>query len=213
MNYAGRLTRFNLISLLAVAAVLTISMAHAASSSKKSKPKSTQPPGGANQVQGLNGKVGQMLFTGKWRFEVLSAPQQVDTYTMKVPSAEGDYAKYHDEADYDNSTNAFTAKAGYTLIAIDCLAKNGQTQVEQLDFYLNNPNTGLTDDQGQSYQPIAYDMMTKAPWVTKPMLPGSSEKITILFAVPPGTKTRDLVVTLKNWTDSKGKDVRVTLTK
>jgi hypothetical protein len=182
---------------------------HAASKGKK---KPTQPPGGANQVEGTHGKIGQMLFTGKWRFEVL-AIQQADTYTMKVPNAEGDYAKYTNEAEFDSSTNIFTPKAGYTFISIDCLAKNGQTKTEQLDCYSDDQKTAVTDDQSNSYPPIAFDMITQGPWVTKPLLPGSSEKITILFAVPPGTKPQDLVMTLKNWSDHQGKEVRVTLSK
>jgi|SRR5579883_2032599 len=209
MRYTQRQKLALLAGLVALFFVAALPFAFASS---KPKAKNTQTPGGANQVQGLKGKVGQMLFTGQWRFQVQNV-QQVDSYTLKVPTAENDYAKYHDVAEYDNDTHVFTPKTGYTLIAADCLAKNAQTKVKQLDFFYGSQNTALTDDQGQSYQPIAYDMQTKSPCTTKPMLPGSAEKITILFAVPPGTKLQDMVVTLRNWDDGKSKDVRVSLAK
>ncbi len=182
----------------------------------KAKPSRTkkivkrQPLGGANQVEGLNGKIGQMLFTGKWRFQVLDV-QQVNSYTLKMPSSEQDYAKYHDVAEYDLTTHTFTPKSGYTLVAINCLAKNAQNKVQQLDFYLNDPKTALADDKGNSYPPIAYDMQSKGAWMTKPLLPGSGESLTVLFATPPGTNLKDLVITLKNWADHAGRDVRVSL--
>lgn len=176
------------------------------------KPKAAKPPaGGANQVEGLNGKVGQMLFDGKWRFQVQSVQEGLATYTLKVLASEQDYARYHDVADEDPSTHIFTPKEGNTLVAIKCIAKNAQNKQQQLDFYLNEPKTALTDDQGNSYPPIAYDMISKGAWMTKPLLPGSGEDMTILFAVPTGTKLKDLVVTLKNWSDHKGHDVRVSL--
>jgi|SRR5579862_1551222 len=204
-------TRQQIAMLTCLVGAFLIAISQGAASTGKKKP--AQPAGGANQVQGTQGKIGQMLFTGKWRFEVLSAPRQVDTYTMKVPNADEDYAKYTNEAEFDPNTHIFTPKSGYTFFSIDCLAKNAQTKTQQLDCYSDNQKTALTDDQSNSYPPIAFDMMTQGPWNSKPLLPGSSEKITILFAVPPGTKPQDLVFTLKNWADHQGKEVRVTLTK
>lgn len=176
----------------------------------KAKKPAGQPPGGANQVEGLNGKIGQMLFDGKWRFQVQDV-QQIDSYTLKAPGSEQDYAKYHDSAETDAGGRTFTPKSGYTFVAVTCLVKNGQKTVQQLDSYLNDPKTAITDDQANSYPPIVYDMVSKGAWVTKPLLPGSGETMTVLFAVPPGTKLKDLVFTLKNWSDHRGRDVRVSL--
>ena len=176
------------------------------------KKKSTQPAGGANQVEGLHGKVGQMLFTGRWRFQVQDF-QTVDSYTLKVPTSEQDYAKYHDVADYDSATHTFKAKEGYTFVAVKALVKNAQTSTQQLGCYLGDPKTAVTDNKANSYPPIAYDMMSKGAWNTKPLLPGSGEDLTVLFAVPKGTELKDLVFSLNNWSDMKGKDVRVSLTK
>jgi len=153
-----------------------------------------------------------MLFDGHWRFQVLAVSAASPTYTLKVSNAEEDYAKYHDLADYDDASHTFTAKDGNVLIAVDCLAKNGQAKIEQLDWFSDQQNTALTDNQGNSYTPIAIDMVSKGIWVTKNLLQGSSEKLTMVFAVPTGTTPQDLVVTLKNWEDHKGHDVRVHLT-
>ncbi|BDI33758.1 hypothetical protein CCAX7_58090 [Capsulimonas corticalis] len=178
----------------------------------KAKPaKPPKPTGGANQVQGTSGKVGDMLFTGQWRFQVTGF-QQVNSYTLKVPASEQDYAKWHSDAEYDDASHTFTPKEGITLIAVDCYVKNGQPKTtEQLDGYSDDPKTALTDDHSNSYPPIAYDMVSRGAWVTKPLLPGSGEKITLLFAVESGTTPKDLVVTLKNWSLHKGKEVRVSL--
>ena len=181
-------------------------------SGSKAKATSNQPPGGANQVQGLNGKVGQMLFTGRWRFQVHDY-QMVDSYTLKVPTSEQDYAKYHDVAEYDSATHTFKPKEGYTFVAVNALVKNGQTSTQQLGCYLGDPKTAVTDNKENSYPPIAYDMVSKGAWVTRPLLPGSGEQMTVLFAVPKGTELKDLVFSLNNWSDSKGKDVRISLAK
>src|SRR5689334_457235 len=38
--------------------------------------------GGANQIQGLQGKIGDTLFDGRWRFQVV-AVEPVDSYMLK----------------------------------------------------------------------------------------------------------------------------------
>ena len=89
------------------------------------------------------------------------------------------------------------------------LAKNGPNTTQQVDFYSVQQNTAITDDQENAYTPIAFYMVATSPWTTWNLLPGSGEKITILFAVPKGTNPQDLVVTLKNWNDHKGRYIRV----
>lgn len=169
-------------------------------------------PGGANQVEGLNGKIGDMLFTGRWRFQVLDI-QPVSTYTLIVPSSEQDYAKFHDAASEDLSSHTFTPKEGYTFFAVKCRAKNAQKTTQQLDFYLNDPKTAITDAGENSYPPMVYDMQSNGNWVTKNLLPGSGVDMTIVFAVPPGMVPKDLVVSLKNGSDHNSRNVRVSLSK
>jgi hypothetical protein len=176
----------------------------------KTKPKPTATPGGANQVSGLTGKVGDMLWDGRWRFQVQEV-KETPSYKLNFPSSQQDYGRFGTFASEDHSTRSFTPKPGYTLIAVKCLAKNGQKTVQQLDCYPPNLMTALTDDQGNSYPPIVYDMQTEGAWTTKKLLPGSSAPMTILFAVPPGTKLKDLVFSLKNWSDRKVTNLRIAL--
>lgn len=202
--------RVNLPLTILVAAGIAIINCGSADAAK-TKQKSSQPPGGANEVQGTRGKLGQLLFTGKWRFQAIRVNPASPTYILKTPRSEQDYAKYHDVADFDDNSHTFTAKQGYTFITVDCYAKNGQPKVEQLDFFSDAQNTAITDNQSNGYPPIAIDMITKGVWVTKNLLQGSGETITFVFAVPEGTTPQDLIVTLKNWEDHKGKDVRISL--
>jgi hypothetical protein len=179
---------------------------------KATKKKPAQTPGGANQVEGLNGKVGDMLFTGRWRFQVKDV-QRVDSYTLKVPASEQDYGKYHTVASFDRATNTFKPVEGYTFVAVTALLKNAQTKTQQLGSYLGDPKTAIADTEGGSYPPIVYDMQSQGAWVTKKMLPGSALNMTVLFAVPKDTKLKDVVFSLYNWDDMKGKEVRISLPK
>ncbi|HEY3330707.1 MAG TPA: hypothetical protein VGK19_11835 [Capsulimonadaceae bacterium] len=180
--------------------------------SAKVKPKTPKAavPGGANQVQGLTGKLGDMLFDGRWRFQAISITP-VTSYTMTVPRSEQDYALWHDVAEYDDASHTFTPKAGYTFFAVKCRVKNGQKQTEQLDCYSDSPKTALTDAGENSFPPFAYDMYTSSPLTTKAMLPGSGADITVLFAVDSTTKPQSMVFTLKNWSSHTGNNVRVKL--
>ena len=206
---ASVLAMFAGISLLAPAIVLAKS---GAVKPGHAKPRPAKPiPGGASQVEGLSGKVGDVLFDGHWRFQVIDVKTGLDSYALNVPISEQDYAKFHDVAEFDNATHTFTPKEGYKLVAIKCHVKNGQKNTEQVDGYLGNPKTALADDQENSYPPIAYDMYSKGAWITKELLPGSGEDLTLLFAVPPTAKMKDLVFTLKNWSDNNGRNVRVSL--
>jgi hypothetical protein len=167
-------------------------------------------PGGANQVSGLNGKLGDMLWDGRWRFQVQEV-KEVSSYVLTVPSSQQDYGRTRNYAREDPTTHAYIPQPGYTLIAVKCLAKNGQNSIQQLDCYPPDLKTALTDDQGNSYPPFIYDMQTDGAWTTKKLLPGSSATMTILFAVPPGTKLKDLVFSLKNWSGPKVNNLRIAL--
>jgi len=203
---AGKLALFKLAIVMAAG----LSAAPCLAKPHPARTKPATPPGGANQVQGLTGKIGEVLFDGHWRFQVL-AIDPVSTYTLTVPSSVQDYAKFHDAAELDNTTHTFTPKEGYTFFAVKCHVKNGQNATQQIDGYFNDPKTALTDDKENSYPPIAYDMVSKSLWTTRELLPGSGEDLTLLFAVPTGTTPKDLVFTLKNYSDHAARNVRVSL--
>jgi hypothetical protein len=178
---------------------------------KQDKPKKPKtPPGGANQVQGMAGKVGDMLFDGRWRFQVQDV-QLVDTYTLKVPSSQQDYSRFREVANEEMATHRYTPKEGYAFVAVRCLVKNGQKTVQQLECYPPDLKTAIADTEGNSHPPIVYDMLSQGAWNTKPMLPGSGQTMTVLFAVPKGTTPKDLVFSLKNFSDRKVNNLRISL--
>jgi hypothetical protein len=163
--------------------------------------------GGANQVQGLQGKVGDTLFDGKWRFQVL-AVEPVDSYTLRN-KVTTDYAVYRNLAELTD--NVFQPKAGQQLIVARCRLKNGlKNQSQALWWFNNDTHTALADERGESYPPIAVDAPEGAPFQSKPLLPGAGMDLAVLFAMPEGTQLKDMLFTLRTISD-KGKDVRVSL--
>ena len=166
--------------------------------------------GGTNQVQGLQGKIGDLLFDGRWRFQVLSVAQP-DTYTMKTPGDEpSSYPA--DTVNFDRKTQLVSPKSGYKLVVIQCRMINGQKNKQTFWLAAKDGNNALADQQGESYAPIGYDL-EGAPIQSKPLLPGAKTDFPILFSVPQNIELKDLVFTLRNNDFSqKGNDVRVSLT-
>ena len=166
--------------------------------------------GGTNQVQGLQGKIGDLLFDGRWRFQVLSVAQP-DTYTMKTPGDEpSSYPA--DTINFDRKTQLVSPKSGYKLVVIQCRMINGQKNKQTFWLAAKDGNNALADQQGESYAPIGYDL-EGAPIQSKPLLPGAKTDFPILFSVPQNIEMKDLVFTLRNNDFSqKGNDVRVSLT-
>jgi len=164
--------------------------------------------GGANQVEGLNGKLGDTLFDGRWRFTVLGV-ETADSYAIK---STGEPYAYGQPVDFNSATRTLTPKPGNTLIVVRCRIANGQKSTQTLWLAQKDTHTALADDQGESYPPSAHDV-DGAPIQTKPLLPGAKIEFPVVFVVPQGKKLQDLVFTLKN-NDSaqKGNDVRVALT-
>ena len=166
--------------------------------------------GGTNQVQGLQGKIGDLLFDGRWRFQVLSVAQP-DTYTMNTPGDEpSSYPA--DTVNFDRKTQLVSPKPGYKLVVIQCRMINGQKSKQTFWLAAKDGNNALADQQGESYAPIGYDL-EGAPIQSKPLLPGAKTDFPILFSVPQSIELKDLVFTLRNNDFSqKGNDVRVSLT-
>lgn len=164
--------------------------------------------GGATPIKGLQGKVGDVLFDGKWRFQVLSV-ENVGTYHMKY-KATSDYAIYHNVASLDDKT--FSPAEGRKLIAIKCRLTNGRNAMAALWIVNSDTRTAIADMNGESYPPIAYDLDESGPFQSKSLVPGAKTDFTVLFSIPDGTALKDLIFTLRtiNGTD-KGNDARVSL--
>ena len=162
--------------------------------------------GGANQVGGLQGKVGDTLFDGKWRMTVNSV-SVAPRYVMKYAPAGG---KTGIPITYDINDHSVTPNSGYQLVIVNCRVSNGQRSSQ--NFWLNDyeSTTALTDSEGESYEPMGYDV-EGAPTQTKSMLPGSKVDIPVIFAVPNGKHITGFVFNLRNGDGRKGSNARVTL--
>ncbi len=164
-------------------------------------------PGGANAVSGLRGKVGDMLFDGKWRFKVIEVNRS-DSFTL---TGEGglEYARYRDVADSADS-KTFKAKPGNEFVIVRCEVRNGQKTSQSFGSYYG-ANTALADNQGTSYRPLGFQQQG-GMFNTKQLLPGAAQEVTAIFVVPKSATVTSLVFTLANTSDNKPTDVRIALT-
>jgi hypothetical protein len=156
------------------------------------------PAGGANQVGKLQGTVGDTIFDGKWRFQVLGV-QKADQYVTHLNSFSETYSP---------------ATPSNTLIIVDCRLKNGQIKADEPMLSSIHPaNTALADDQGQSYPPIAFDKhgaTSDSNDFGANVLPGAASEFYIVFDVPKSANITSLVF-IAGDDLSNGKDMRVML--
>jgi len=161
-------------------------------------------PGGTLQVSGAKqGKIGEWLFTGKWRFQVVSV-SETNEYTERY---------------YQEGKTKSPSGSGDVLIVVDCKLKNGMKQQASPVLTERMPrNTALADDKGHSYAPMDCDARQKenkiASYEAEPLLPGAQSDFALVFSVPKGTQPKALVFTAFAYPppqESKEDDVRVTL--
>ncbi|MES2461894.1 MAG: hypothetical protein V4671_15020 [Armatimonadota bacterium] len=168
--------------------------------------------GGANQVDGvLQGKIGDTLFDGQWRFTVLSI-QTPESYVVKTPSIR-EILRGTDNISNDEKTGTLRAATGYKLVVIQCRVTNGQKSPQTFWLGKDAVKNALAGRDGQSHAPFGYDL-EGAPTQSKTLLPGAAALFPILFSVPEATEPKDLVFTLRNndfSSNGKSSDVRVSL--
>ncbi len=155
------------------------------------------------------GEIGDVLFDGRWRFQVVST-QTVDSYTMKTDAEPYDYVNL---SRFDLTKRVFTPKAGFTLIVIQCRVVNGQNSTQRLWTAIsdNKMHTALMAMEGSPHPPIGYDF-EGGPIQSKPLAPGATLNFSVVFSVPQGTKLKELLFTLRNNSSfEKGTDARVSL--
>ena len=145
--------------------------------------------GGANQVEGVRqGKVGDELFTGKWRFQVTGwrfADQYQDRY-------------------YADGRTILPKGSRETLVVIDCRVRNGLKTAQSPILTERQPGkTGLADDQDHSYPPLEYDarqaINKTQSYEAESLLPGAAADFALVFSVPQGTKPKALVFSLSTY--------------
>jgi len=151
-------------------------------------------PGGANEVRGQNGKIGDWFFNGYWRFKVISM-ERGEQYEHKYTS----FAR----------TNKPDG-ANDELVVLTCQIKNGHQQTEEPILAVNGlaaQKTALTDDQGQSFPPIDFDVRPGN------LVQGASKTFAVIFAVPKGTQLKDMIFSIYGFgvTSTKATQVRVSL--
>ena len=166
-------------------------------------------PGGANQVNGLSGKVGDTLFDGQWRFKVDSV-EMPNTYAAKFLEGSNDL-------NVDPATRVVSARTGYRIVAVHCRMTNGQKSMQTFWFAQASEmhiNNSLTDNNGESYPPANFDLEGDSNDQSKSLLPGAKTDFVILFSVPTTIQRqdlKDLVFTLRNNGSGPANDVRVSL--
>lgn len=139
--------------------------------------------GGANQVNGKRqGKVGDLLFTGDWRFQVSKfelVNEYMDQYLQDAETVKPD-------------------SANDTLVVVSCLLKNGRNESHTPRLHKDAAgNTALTDANGQSYPPIHFDVRRSGHYDGTALLPGAASNFTVIFSVPKDTPLKDLVFTIR----------------
>lgn len=147
--------------------------------------------GGATQIANKNvGKVGEEIFTGKWRFTVLSV--------QRVAEAVPEYLA-------DEKWTRRTADKGMEIVVLKCRLKNGTSAKDTIvmDKWDGN-NTTLTDDEENSFVPTQYGYDAKMSEhfpEGATFLPGAAINFNLRFEVPKKAKLKDLVFTVIRYSD------------
>lgn len=149
--------------------------------------------GGAGQLQAKgNGKIGEEIFSGKWRFKVTG----VERGEGYVPQR-------------NKSKTEIEPGRGEELVIVRCQVRNGTSAKDELVFSKDweGMNTSLTDMNEQAYPVVAFDVREDeiAP-VGCNFLPGSAIDFSIVFSVPKGTELKDLIFTAMQYKFRSGYD-------
>jgi hypothetical protein len=151
--------------------------------------------GGGNEIAGVKGKLGDTLFTGKWRFTVTAVTRAGEYTEVYSPDKEVLKPRADDEE----------------LVIVKCRIKNGTPKTQSPYFWKDiSEDTALTDDKEHGYGPLAYDSRNSDATVDK-MLPGSAKEFAVIFSVPKGSTLKDLVYTISGPGDEGKTDVRIAL--
>ncbi|MBC8143378.1 MAG: hypothetical protein H7Y38_18275 [Armatimonadetes bacterium] len=166
------------------------------------------PAGGANQSANKNvGKIGEEIFTGKYRFMVNSV-QEAQTYDMK----------------YANSrifTKNIKAGEGEKLIIVDCRLKNGTAKQDEFVVSGTGDYAGITSLADTDEGSHTTDIMDVSPDEGAPygakLLPGAALRFAMVFKVNKSIQPKDLVFSIVRYddrsdADTKRTDVRIHLT-
>ncbi|MBI1756903.1 MAG: hypothetical protein HYR64_07340 [Fimbriimonas ginsengisoli] len=148
------------------------------------------PAGGANQVEGLNGKVGQTLSCGTYLFKVVEIVR-VDKYQKRF--SEGEVGP----------------EGGKDIVAVIIHMKNATKQKVTLDPF-GGSNTAITDQDEHSYGSYT-GLACDVPNRGIEMIPGSATDFALIYSVPKREKLKDLVYQTASYSNVKNGTFRVAL--
>ena len=171
------------------------------------------PAGGANQVGKYQGKMGDDVFTGKFRFAVTKV-EDTKSYTTK----------------YKTNQETLTApNSNERIIVVTCRIKNGTPTRQDLLMSVGgrygSPNTALTTTDEQSLPPSTWHgsdtagidvREDKFAPVGITILPGAARIFNLLFVLPNDTQPKDLIFSVTPYDEyanqtKKFTDVRISL--
>lgn len=147
-------------------------------------------PGGGTQIEGLNGKIGDDLFNGSFRFKVVEVVRG-DHYTRRF--SHGDDV---------------IAPNGEEIVAVVIRVKNGTPKTQGVMVF--GEPTALTDEDEHGYEP------STGGWADGPgrnvdVLPGAAIDLALTFHVPRSAKLKDLLYTPSALPGKPGPAFRVSL--
>lgn len=128
--------------------------------------------GGANQVGGVTGKIGDVLFNGFVRFQVVKV-EHAKSYTRQYSG--------------DNHDPVTPFQASNELLIVTCKLKNGIQRSATPN--LTRDDSAVTDANGHSY---SARRTSDAPGMND-LLPGASAEFALIFDIPEGAKIQELV--------------------
>jgi hypothetical protein len=147
---------------------------------KSAKGYELSPAGGANQVQGFEGKVSDELFNGFQRFKVVEVIRG-KKYVNRFSGDKQEVTPFGAEKD---------------LVIVVCRVKNGMK--EAMDLGLPGGSlSGLTDMGEHSYQ-FRTGLSIDCPERGVHLLPGSACDFALTFDVPEDAVLKDLVYEISN---------------
>lgn len=141
--------------------------------------------GGANQVEGLTGKIGDVLWNGFARFTVLKVTR-AKSYTYEFSP---------------NKTEVRPSGPGKDLVVVQVRIKNGLKSTV-LCSLRGGADTALADTGGHSYEPWGIDAESNGP----NLLPGAAVDFVLVFDVPESAQAKDLVYQLTFYSSTPGAD-------
>ncbi len=131
--------------------------------------------GGANQAEGITGKVGDVLFNGFARFQVVKVIRGKE-YTNQFAGTNEKITPFPE---------------GDDLVIIVCRIKNGMKSRVTCGLPCGS-ETGLADTQDHSFGPRT-GLSIDCPSRGQDLLPGAAVDFALTFDVPPGAELGELV--------------------